>query len=157
MGLNNIKANDYLNVVLQVRMVVALYSLAPMIWFRILCTGCHTFFCLLTKRMKCPVKASLSILTSSLGELVQWYFKVKFLIIHFWKSNNGVIGILLTRKPYTFNVLFFLILITVLLWPCTIFYLLHVVWFWFSFLVLIFVLFCFDIWKNVIHLNYSSN
>ena len=30
-GLNNIKANDYLNVVLQVRMMVVLNSLAPMI------------------------------------------------------------------------------------------------------------------------------
>ena len=76
-GLNNIKANDYLNVVLQVRMMVALNSLAPMIWFRILPTGCHTFLCLSTKRVKCPVKASLSIHISNVMEFVLSYFKFK--------------------------------------------------------------------------------
>ena len=98
-GLNNIKANDYLNVVLQVRMMVALNSLAPMIWFRILPTGCHTFLCLSTKRVKCPVKASLSIHISNVMEFVLSYFKEKFLITHFWKFK-GVKDTLLNGKQF---------------------------------------------------------
>ena len=98
-GLNNIKANDYLNVVLQVRMMVVLNSLTPMICFRILLTGCHTLLCLSTKRVKCPVKASLSTCISNVMEFVLSYFKEKFLIIHFWKFR-GLRDTLLNGKQF---------------------------------------------------------
>ena len=145
-GLNNIKANDYLNVVLQVRMMVALNSLAPMIWFRILPTGCRTFLCLSTKRIKCPVKASLSICISNVMEFVLSYFKEKFLIIHFWKFK-GVRDTLLNGKQECFTCIISLI-INYCLWPCTIYYLLFMVWFFFSSLIV--ALFCSNKWKNVI-------
>ena len=139
-GLNNIKANDYLNVVLQVRMMVALNSLAPMIWFRILPTGCHTFLCLSTKRVKFPVKASLSIHISNVMEFVLSYFKFKELETHYLMESN-------LKECFTCIIC---LIINYCLWPCTIYYLLFM---WFLFSSLIVALLCSNIWKNVISLK----
>ena len=121
-GLNNIKANDYLNVVLQVRMMVVLNSLTLMIWFRILLTSCHTFLCLSTKRVKCPVKASLSTCISNVMEFVLSHFKEKFLIIHFWKFRGLREHYLMENNLKECFTCIICLIINYCLWPCIIYW-----------------------------------